>query len=133
MAKYKGIDCAVKISGTPDVSVLEMASWTLDEKADVAGEDALAFGEVRASALMVTKLTATGSVEGFCDNTDTTGQIAIRTAYLAGTSLVLELYETATKYFSMTAFITGYNVSVTREGFNKLAFTFAVQGAPTRA
>lgn len=130
MAKYKGIDASVKIGAT---AVLEMASWTVDEKAEVAGEDALAFGERRSSGLVVTKLTASGSAEGFSDPGDTTGQTALRTAYLAGTKVSgLRLYETGAKYYTVDCYITSFSVAVTREGFNKITFAFTGEGVPGR-
>ena len=56
----------------------------------------------------------TGTIECFWDSADTNGQVAMMTAVITPATVNLYLYEDATHYFSMAAFLeAGSNVSIT--------------------
>jgi predicted secreted protein len=74
------------------------------------------------------KATASGQFEV---DTDTNGQTAIQTAYLAKTSVALRLYVDATQYYSGTAFISKLDVENTAKGIVTISFEFTGTGALT--
>jgi hypothetical protein len=112
MATQTGIDAVVKL-GT--VTVLDMATWSITDtrsaiSAPVFGED---FNKVHGMGIR----NVTGSITGYLNASDTTGQNVILSAYENGTALSdFRLYFNDTEYFQGTeVYITTYNTSATAE------------------
>lgn len=69
----------------------------------------------------------TGTIDCFWDSGNTEGQVAMMTAVLTPVTVNLYLYEDATHYFSMAAFLeAGANVSITDAV--KRTYTFSNHG-----
>lgn len=79
---------------------------------------------------------ATGKITCFWDENDTTGQIALQTAFLAGTSVTLTLcpegYTTGDAAFSLTAFLDSLDLEVSdNDAIIGATFGFKASGALT--
>ena len=86
------------------VTVAEIDDWTYNPSADVL--ETTAFGatsKTRVAGLMDNS----GSFKGRLDTTDTNGQIALRTALLAGTVVALNLFTDATHAYRGNAILKG--------------------------
>lgn len=108
MGKVHGKGGSAQLDGN---SVAEVALWRGD----------LTIGLVEATALQDSFLEKvagpvgmTGTVECIWDSANTLGQVAMLTAVLTPVTVNLYLYEDATHYFSMAAFLeAGALVSIT--------------------
>ena len=67
--------------------------------------------------------------EGFYNDDDTNGQVAIQTAYLAKTSVTIKAYVDATNYYSGTAYISKFSPANDAKGVCKISLTFSGTGA----
>lgn len=119
-----GRNAAVKI-GANSVEKVQEATFALDgELIDVTNFDSDGWREkiqgIRG---------ATVNVSGFYDPTDTTGQVAIRGAWLAGTKLtdvtVLADAATATSGFTADMFVASFEISPATE--NAVGFSAALE------
>ena len=132
MATKSGTNATVKVAES--VTVLSMANWSFTDerealKAPVFGDS---FNKVHG---MGTRNIA-GSVSGFLDTSDTTGQDVLVTAYEAGTTVSgFRLYVDATVYFHADGtddndgvYITSYNVSAAQNEIIPVEFNFEVGG-----
>lgn len=71
----------------------------------------------------------TGTVTWKALDNSGTGEAAVRAAALAGTSVALKLYESATKYWDIaTAYITSFSQSTPIDGTVAGSFAFTVSG-----
>jgi hypothetical protein len=112
MATQTGIDAVVKL-GT--VEIADMATWSFtDEKAPIT---APVFGETFNKVHGMGIRNVTGSVTGYLNTSDSTGQILIQTAYEAGTALSdFRVYINDTQYWLGTSvYISNFNTSATAE------------------
>jgi hypothetical protein len=99
MAVKSGNGGAVKIGAN---TVAEINKWSLSYGHNLG--DTAAFGdtwEEKSPGLG----RCSGSFSGSYDPSDTNGHVALRTAALNGTPVTLNLYEDATKYYSVSAYI----------------------------
>jgi len=99
MAKLHGKTGDVRIDAN---QVGEVGSWSGD----------LAIGLVETTALqdaymehLAGPVGMTGTIEVFWDSTDTNGQVAMMTAVITPATVNLYLYEDATHYFYMKAYL----------------------------
>jgi hypothetical protein len=112
MATQTGIDAVVKLG---DVTIADMATWSFtDTKAPIS---APVFGEEFNKVHGMGIRNVTGSVTGYLNTTDSTGQVAIQTAYEAGTPLSdFRVYINDTKYWKGTSvYISNFNTSASAE------------------
>ena len=73
----------------------------------------------------------TGTITWKALDNSATGEAAIRAGALAGTSMALKLYESATKYWDCTScFITSLGNGANVDGLVTGSFSFTVSGAP---
>jgi hypothetical protein len=73
----------------------------------------------------------TGTVTWRALDNSGTGEAAIRSAALAGTSVALDLYESATKYWKIeAAYITSFSQTVNVDELVSGSFEFTISGAP---
>jgi len=82
--------------------ITEIGSWSADITTGLVETTALqdAYMEHLAGPVGMT-----GTIEVFWDSDNTAGQVAMMTAVITPTALSLYLYEDATHYFSLEAFI----------------------------
>lgn len=74
-----------------------------------------------------------GKASGRFDQTDATGQAALQTALLNGTTVALKLYVNATNSYSGTAFVKSMNPKASVSGTVEVEFSFQGSGALTYA
>jgi len=93
--------------------------------------DVTAFGEVVRSFLAGLR-SGTINISGFYDPTDTNGQVAMMTAFLAGTVLTDAVFLTnGTNGFSADAIVTNYSVDATVAGTVNFSATLQLTGTIT--
>lgn len=118
MAKVHGKGGKVLIDAN---EVAEVGSWSGDLSVNLAETTALqdSFTEQVAGPVGMT-----GTIEVFWDSADTNGQVAMMTAVITPATVNLRLYEDATHYFSLAAFLeAGSNVSITDAVKRTYSFT----------
>jgi hypothetical protein len=101
MATVAGKIGKVQLAGA---TVAEIDDWTFNPSADVL--ETTAFGatsKTRVAGLMDNS----GSFKGRLDTTDTNGQVALRTALLAGAPIALALFTDATHAYRGSAILKG--------------------------
>ena len=110
-------------------TIAEVTSWSLDISADML--DSTSLGDTWRE--FVAGLNgATGSVEVKWDVvTDTNGQAALQTAFLAGTTVTLDLYTNATKYYSGSAYISSLSIEEPVEDLVTATFEAQFTGVVT--
>ena len=123
MSTLSGTNASVKL-GT--VIVADMASWTLND-----GRDALKapiFGDSFNKVHGMGTRNVGGSVSGFLNVSDSTGQELLLAAYEDGTALTnFRLYIDAAVYFTGTeVYITSYNTSAAQNEIIPVEFSFEV-------
>jgi len=127
MANHAGSEGVVKVGAN---TVAEVKDWSLSESADTI-EDTTMGDSARTKKVGLTS--ASGSVNCFWDETDTSGQGAMT----VGASVTLNLYpEGATSgdtYASCTALITRADKTGSFDGMNEASFSFEATGAVTWA
>lgn len=122
MGKFNGIGGSV-IVGT--VTVSGMSEWSLD--ASMSPAEVTEFGESDDTYVASTR-NRTGSFSGSNWQSDA-GQGAIYTAFDAGDTVALKLYEDASHYWTIgTAFITGVSDSISVKGAAEKTYSFQVSG-----
>lgn len=129
MATLSGTNASVKLGTT---LVADMANWSLDD-----GRDALKapiFGDTFNKVHGMGTRNVGGSVSGFLNVTDSTGQELLRIAYEAGAALTdFRLFIDADTYFTGTeVYITSYNTSAAQNEIIPVEFNFEVSDNWTR-
>lgn len=125
MSNHKGSEGVVKIGAN---TVAEVRDWSISETADVI-EDTAMGDSARTKQPGLTS--ASGSINCYWDETDTTGQGAMT----AGAEVTLNLYpEGATSgdtYASCSAIITTVDKTASFDGMVEQSFSFEANGAVT--
>lgn len=123
MANHTGSEGTVKVGSN---AIAEVRSFSINTSADTI-EDTTINDTAKTFQVGLTSWTA--EVSCFWDETDTAGQGALT----AGSSVTLNLYPegaaTGDKYWSGTAIVTSFNVSVPTAGM--IEATFSAQGSGT--
>ena len=126
MAKITGESGYVKEGST---SVAEMMDWTLTTDRDMY--DGTIFGDTWHENVAGLG-SATAVADGFWYIGDT-GQAALQTAYLNGTTITLNLSPNGTNAYSATAFVKGLVVKAPVNGIVAFTANFQITGAVTYA
>lgn len=137
MASKSGTDATVKVAES--VTVLNMASWEFNDERDAL--KAPVFGDTFNKVHGMGTRNVGGSVAGFLDIDDTTGQDVLITAYEGGTTVSgFRLYIDGTAYYwadgsgsTDGVYITSYNVSAAQNEIIPVTFNFEVGGSWTEA
>jgi len=120
---------AVKIGAN---TVASLGNWKLDTSG--AELDVTSFGtdlwKDKIIGLKEWSATADGS---YVIVTDTNGQTALQTAYLAGTSVTLNLYVDATHHYTGTAYVKKIGIDTSTPEVVKVSFEFTGTGALTQS
>lgn len=129
MATLSGTNASVKLGAN---LVADMANWTLDD-----GRDALKapiFGDTFNKVHGMGTRNVGGSVSGFLNVSDSTGQELLRIAYETGVALTdFRLYIDSTVYFTGTeVYITSYNTNAAQNEIIPVEFNFEVSDNWTR-
>ena len=89
-------------------AVADIKSWSLDISHDMLEDTAMGdSSKTFISGLLESSATADGT---WVISTDTNGQTALQTAFLAGTSVSIKLHVDTTHYYSGTAYISSLSV-----------------------
>lgn len=103
MTAIAGFGGSIKLGGTGGTNtVVSVKDWDLPLAADMADVSALG-SQWKAYLSLLTG--ALAKVNAFFDPTDTNGQMALQNALLNGTTVIVNLYVTASHYYSGTAYI----------------------------
>lgn len=107
-------------------NVAEIKNWSLDTSVDMLDDTVLGDSW---KTFIAGLAEWSASAEGvFAVDTDTNGQTALQTAYLAGTSVTLKLYVSANKFYSGTAYISNMSIEDTVEDIVTVSFEFQGSG-----
>jgi len=118
---------AVAGYGGNATEVKSIGDWSLDVSRDMLETTSMNDGEGGWRTYIPGLAGATGSMNIRFDSADA-GQIALRAAHLAGTSITLELYEDATHKYSGTAYLTGLSPKAAVEGLVEQSASFQFSG-----
>lgn len=125
MANHKGSEGVVKVGSN---TVAEVRDWSLEETADVI-EDTSMGDAARTKKAGLTS--ASGSVNCYWDETDSTGQGAMT----VGSEITLNLYPegamSGDTYATCAAIVTAAGKSASFDGMVEQSFSFEVNGAVT--
>jgi hypothetical protein len=111
-------------------TVLNVSDWSLDLKNNIQDKSSFAdTWETKLSGLRG----ATGTIKGQTNTADTTGQVALTTAFLNGTAVALKLYDDTATYWNIaSAFISDLKSGDSVNGIATTEFTFVADGAVTK-
>lgn len=110
-------------------TIAEVTSWSLDVSSDML--DSTSLGDDWREFIAGLN-GATGSIEVKWDLVnDANGQTALQTALLNGTTVTLNLYVNATKYYAGSAYISNLNVEDPVEDLVTATFDAQFTGAVT--
>lgn len=127
MANHAGSEGVIKIGAN---TIAEVRDWTLNEAGDQI-EDTTMGDTARTRIAGLTD--ASGTINCFWDETDSTGQGAMT----INASVALKLYPegaaSGDTYASLTAFINTIDRSATFDGMVEASFSFVSNGAVTWA
>jgi len=124
MAVLKGNAASLKLSTN---TVAEMQNWELSVEQEF--QDTTSFLDTFREQTP-TFATWTATAAGKVDTTDTNGQVALQTAWLAGSTVTPRFYIDSTHYYSGTAYVSA-NVGAAVDGIVEINYSF--QGAGTLA
>ena len=124
MAVYVGNAASLKVGAN---TVAEMDSYTLDIQTGL--EETQSFGDTWKERT-ATIQEWSGSGAGRWDTTDTNGHIALKTAFLGGTTATMRFYIDGTNYYSGSAFVQA-SMSASENGLVTVSYTFTGTGALT--
>ncbi len=132
MARYHGKDGKAVVGGTDKVN--ECSGWTLDVSRPHV--DASAIGNDYTNGL-VGQYSADAEISCSYEPADSDGQEAMVTAFLAGTTVALTLYElpsaTGVKYWSGNFFVTKVGEKVNVGSKVERNFSLKLEGALSRS
>jgi len=127
MANHKGSEGTVKVGSN---AIAEIRGWEFTETAELIEDTEL--GDA-AKTFQPGNTGASGSVQCFWDETDSSGQGALT----AGASVTLNLYpegaSTGDKYFTCTALVTSIQRSAAINGMVEAVFGWTANGAVSLA
>ena len=132
MATQSGVNASVKVNG---VLVADMAKWSLDRTREAL--KAPVFGDTDNKVHGVGSRNQSGTIEGFLNIDDSTGQEVIRQAWENGTKLTdFKLYINADDYYSPDTvadpeagvYITSASTSAEQDAIIPVTFSFEVSG-----
>lgn len=125
MANHKGSEGKVKVSAN---TVAEVRDWSLDQTAETIDDTTM--GDA-ARTRKPSLTSATGTVNCFWDETDTSGQVALS----AGSEITMNLYPegdtSGDTYYSLSAIVTSVSISGSFDGMVEAAISFESNGAVT--
>ena len=127
MTALAGKAGSVKIGAN---TVAEIEEWDYAPTADVLEKTPFL---ATSKSHLVGLLDGTGSLKGRHDQTDTNGQVALRTAYLNGTQTTLLLYVNSTNKYTVPALIKDMQVKANVKGLVEITFNFQQDGDVTFA
>ncbi len=122
MAVMVGNAAALKISTN---TIGEMDNWSLDVQTGL--EETQAFGDTWKERTSTIKEWS-GSGSGRLDTADTNGHVALKTAFLAGSTVAIRFYVDGTNYYSGNAFVQA-SFSAPENGIITASYTFTGTGA----
>ena len=126
MAVIKGNAGSIKLSTNV---VAEMKEWSVEVAQEFV--DTTAFGDTMREQT-ATFASWSGSGSGSYDITDTSGQLALQTAWLAGTTVTPRFYVDTTHYYTGLAYVNA-SISAAVDGVVSVSYTFTSAGALTYA
>lgn len=124
MAVLKGNAASLKLSTN---TVAEMQNWELEVSQEF--QDTTSFLDTmreQTSTFATWSATAAGKV----DTTDTTGQVALQTAWLAGSTVTPRFYIDNTHFYSGLAYVSA-SVGAAVDGIVEVNYSFQGAGALT--
>lgn len=124
MAVLKGNAASIRVAAN---AILECQSWSLELAPEFV--DTTSFGDTFREQTP-TFITWSGSASGKYDITDTTGQLALQTALLAGTTVDIRFYTTAALYYHGDAYV-GASIGAAVDGIVEISWTFTAASALT--
>jgi len=135
MASKSGTNATVKVAES--TTVLSMGTWDFTDERDALKGPV--FGDSFNKVHGMGTRNVAGSVSGYLDIDDTTGQDVLVTAYEAGTTVSgFRLYIDGTAYYYADGsddndgvYITSYNVSAAQNEIIPVTFNFEVGGSWT--
>ncbi len=126
MAVQAGSNSKVMIGANTVLKVKKV-----DFKPDCELPSLLSLNETWDTKLVGTKKIA-GTITCYLDPTDTTGQMALQSAFINGSTVTPKIYVSATNYWTGNAFIKGISVSIGAGGTpTEVSFDFESDGAWT--
>jgi predicted secreted protein len=126
VAVIKGNAGSIKLSTNV---VAEMKEWSVEVAQEFV--DTTAFGDTMREQT-ATFASWSGSGSGSYDITDTNGQLALQTAWLAGTTVTPRFYVDTTHYYTGLAYVNA-SISAAVDGVVSVSYTFTSAGALTYA
>jgi predicted secreted protein len=124
MAVIKGNAGALKLTTN---TVAELKDWSLEVSQDYV--DTTAFGDTFREQTP-TFASWSASASGSWDITDTNGQAALQTAWLAGSTVTPRFYVDSTHYYSGLAYVSA-NISAAVDNVVTISYSFTSAGALT--
>lgn len=121
MAVLKGNAGALKLSTN---TVAEMQNWSVEVSQDYV--DTTSFGDTFREQTP-TFASWTASASGKLDITDTNGQNALQTAWLAGSTVTPRFYVDSSHYFDGLAYVSA-TVSAAVDGICEVQYSFTSAG-----
>lgn len=108
MAAIVGFNGSIKLGATGGTTAIaQIKTWEIPLAADMYDVSVMGLNWKQ---YLPGLLGANAKADVFFDPTDTTGQLALQNALLAGTSVIVNLYVTSSHYYSGTAFIKQIDV-----------------------
>jgi len=136
MATMTGIDGSVQIGS---YTILDIGSWSLNDTREA--KKGAVFGNTSTKVHGMGSRDQSGSITGYLNIDDTTGQVAIETVYKAGEKITdLKLYIDSTNYYAPDTaedadagiYITSKPISVTQDEIIEVSFDFQCSGPCNR-
>ena len=124
MAIVKGTTGNIKL-GT--MAVAEMKDWQIEVSQEFV--DTTAFGDTMREQT-ATFASWSGTASGSYDIADTGGQLALQTAWLAGSTVTPRFYTGASTYYSGLAYVNA-TVNAAVDGVITVSYSFTGAGALT--
>lgn len=130
MAAHVGIEGVVKLGANAVALVTGFSADIAHEMVDIT-----TLTDVAKKSLPAGKYSWSAQCECLWDETDTNGQLALESALLAGTSVVLNLYPegatTGDKYLTGNAYVNSMGIAVSDGAAIKRTVSFTGDGALT--
>jgi len=124
MAVIKGNAGSFRVGAN---TVAECQNWSLDITQEYV--DTTAFGDTMREQTP-TFATWTGTASAKYDITDTNGQLALQTAWLAGSSVTLRFYVSAANYYTALAYVSA-SIGAAVDGIVEITWNCVAAGPLT--